>query len=80
MALIFSTVSVAVTVQTSLTVTHGLGVAPTFTIITNRSSSASALVYVVNSNSQIIVLGSGGLAAGIANVDLTVVSAHSIIQ
>ena len=81
MALIYSSTSIAVTVGTSLTVTHALGVAPTFTVLTVKSNSTTAQVYVVGSNSQIVLLqGGGGIAAAVSYVDMTVVSAHSIIQ
>lgn len=81
MPLIFSSTSVAVTVATSLTVTHALGVAPTYTVLTIKSNSTTAMVYVVSSNSQIVLLSSGGgIAAAVAYVDMTVVSAHSIVQ
>ena len=81
MALIFVTTGVNLgTANTTMTITHGLGLAPDFTtIIPTRTAlvSTGSSVFVVGSTSQIILV-CGGIASMVA--DIKVESFHSIIR
>jgi len=81
MALILVTTSIAVTVGTTTTLTHGLSIAPNWTTISIRSNSTTVQIYVMASTTQVVYLyGTGGIAAAVAYADVCVQAFHSIIQ
>lgn len=76
MALIFTSNNIVLgNAGATVTLTHGLGVAPDFTTVSNRSNTGSVSVF--GSTSQVVYL-AGTLNA--INCDCKVESFHSIIK
>lgn len=79
MALIFSTTGITLSLTgITVTVTHALGVAPDFTLLTQRGTTATGGAAILSSTTQILTICAYGVANGL--VDVCAISFHSIIK
>lgn len=79
MALIFSTTGITLSLTgIAVTVTHALGVAPDFILLTPRGTTATGGAAVLSSTTQILTICAYGVASGL--VDVCAISFHSIIK
>lgn len=79
MSLIFSTTGITLSATgVTVRVTHGLGVAPDFVLLTPRGTTATGGAAVVASNSQTVDVCAYGVANGL--VDICVMQFHTGIK